>query len=165
MASNTSVISKPKISDLAEIKNILLQWTKEEDVAKYLKRIRDEIEGITQYKNQFWVIREQNRVVGIGGLADSLPRFKHFFKTQNPGEIKLLYVDNEARSKGVGKKLLNHLEERAKMAKYGELVARSNIRYKDTAYGFYEKMGYKNVGYLRGMDKKKVAAIFHKMLS
>ena len=56
-------------------------------------------------------------------------------------------------------------QERAKMAKYGELVARSNIRYKDTAYGFYEKMGYKNVGYLRGMDKKKVAAIFHKMLS
>ena len=50
-------IDKPKLTDLKEIKKILTQWTEKEEVIKYLQRIKNEIEGTTEFNMHFWVAR------------------------------------------------------------------------------------------------------------
>ncbi len=139
-------ITKPKIEDLDKIFAILLQWTDREEAEKYVNRIKNEINGIKEFNMSFWVIKKDDEVAGVGGLSDILPSIKSFSKTENPCELKILYLDNKFRGQGFGKILLNSLEKKAKENKYTELMIRSAERYKDTAYGFYEKMGYKNIG-------------------
>ncbi len=139
-------IIKPKIEDLDKIFEILSQWTEKEEALKYTERIKNEINGMTEFNMSFWAIKKDDEVVGVGGLSDILPAIKSFAKTENPGELKILYLDNKTRGQGIGRVLLNFLEEKAKENKYTELMIRSAERYKDTAYGFYEKMSYKNIG-------------------
>jgi len=139
-------ISKPKTEDLDKIFEILLQWTEKGEAEKYIKRIKNEINGTTEFNMSFWVIKKDDEIAGVGGLSDILPSIKNLSKTKNPGELKILYLDNKFRGQGFGKILLNFLEEKAKDNKYTELIIRSAERYKNTAYGFYEKMGYKNIG-------------------
>lgn len=139
-------IFKPKIEDLDKIFDILLQWADREETEKYVKRIENEINGITEFNMSFWIIKKDEEIVGIGGLSDILPVIKIFSKTNNPCELKILYLDNKFRGQGFGKILLNFLEEKAREIKYTELMIRSAEKYKNTAYGFYEKMGYKNIG-------------------
>jgi len=141
-------IVKPKIEDLEGIRKILEQWTENEEVEKYLGRIKDEINGITKFGMNFWVIKSNDLIVGVGGLADPLPVVIPLAQSGNPGEIKILYLDNEIRGKGFGKQMVEFLEKEARGQGYTELFIRSAERYKDTAYGFYEKVGYKKVGLL-----------------
>jgi GNAT superfamily N-acetyltransferase len=139
-------IIKPKIEDLDKIFEILLQWTEKEEAEKYVKRIKNEINGTTEFNMSFWVIKKDEEVIGVSCLSDILPSIKSFAKTENPCELKILYLDNKFRGQGFGKILINFLEEKVKENKYTELMVRSAKKYKDTAYGFYEKMGYKNLG-------------------
>jgi len=135
-------IEKPKAEDLETIGRILIQWTELEEVEKYLHRINSEINGQTEYFMNFWVAKEKDLVIGVGGLARPLPVILSMAKSKNPGEIKILYIDNNYRGKGVGKEVINFLENEAKNQNYKELFIRSAKRYQNTAYGFYEKMGY-----------------------
>jgi len=139
-------IIKPNNQDLNRISEILFQWTEKEEAEKYTQRIKNEINGMTEFNMSFWVIKKDDEVIGIGGLSDILPSIKSFSKTDNPGELKILYLDNKFRGKGFGKTLINFLEEKAKENKYTELMIRSAEKYRDTAYDFYEKMGYKSIG-------------------
>ncbi len=139
-------IIKPKIEDLDKIFEILIQWTEKDEALKYGERIKNEINGTTEFNMSFWVIKKDEEVIGIGGLSDILPKVKSFSKTENPGELKILYLDNKSRGQGFGKIFLNFLEEKARESKYTELMIRSAERYKDIAYGFYSKMGYNKLG-------------------
>jgi len=139
-------IAKPTIKDINSIRSILSQWTDIKEVEKYIKRIRNEVKGSTEFGMHFWIIRDVDCVVGIGGLSDILPSIKHFAVTDNPGEIKIMYLDNKFRNQGFGKVLINFLEDKARKMKYTELLIRSAKKYKKTAYSFYRKMGYKDLG-------------------
>lgn len=139
-------IIKPKIEDLDRIFDILFQWTEKEEAEKYVKRIKNEINGTTEFNMSFWIIKKDEEIAGTGALSDILPSIKSFSKTENPCELKILYLDDKFRGLGLGKIFLNFLEEKAKKNENTELMIRSAEKYKDTAYGFYEKMGYKNVG-------------------
>ena len=153
------VILKPKIEDLDKIRKILEQWTELEEVEKYLSRINSEINGYTEYSMNFWVIIENGVVAGVGGLAKPLPIVLPLAKSENPGEIKILYIDNSYQGKGIGKQLVNFLENEARNQGYTELFVRSAERYKDTGHGFYEKMGYKSLG-----ETENNMSIFNKIL-
>lgn len=139
------LIEKPKTEDLKMIRYILEQWTEPEEVEKYLFRIESEINGQTEYSMNFWVIKDQGLVIGVGGLTKPLPLILTLTKTTNPGEIKILYIDNNHRGKGIGRQMVNYLEQEARNQGYTELFIRSAERYKDTAYGFYKKMGYEQI--------------------
>ncbi len=139
------LIEKPKTEDLKMIRCVLEQWTEQEEVEKYLLRIESEINGITEYSMNFWVIKDGKSVVGISGLAKPLPLVLPLAKTDNPGEIKILYIDNNHRHQGAGSQMVNYLEQEAKNEGYKELFIRSAERYKDTAYDFYENMGYEQI--------------------
>lgn len=139
-------IVKPDFEDCDHIFSILLQWTEKAEAEKYIKRIKNEILGSTEFNMLFWVIKKDDDVVGVGGISDMLPTIKCFSKTDKPGELKILYLDSQFRGQGLGKIFLNFLEEKAKENKYTELMIRSAERYKNTAHEFYEKTGYKSVG-------------------
>lgn len=139
-------IIKPKIEDLERIKEILTEWTDLEEVSKYTTRIVNEINGNTEFGMSFWIIKKDGEIIGVGGLSDILPSIKSFSKTDNPGELKILYLDNKFRRQGFGGTLSKFLEEKARESDYTELLVRSAEIYKDTAYGFYLKMGYKMIG-------------------
>lgn len=139
-------IAKPTIEDCERILCILLQWTEKEEAEKYVKRIINEINGNTEFGMSFWVIKKNDEVVGVGGISGILPSVKKFSKSDNPGELKILYLDNLFRGQGLGGIFINFLEEKAKENNYTELIIRSAEIYKDTAYEFYKKMGFKSVG-------------------
>lgn len=139
-------IIKPKIEYLDRVREILIEWTDREEADKYVKRIQNEIIGKTEFGMSFWLIKNKNIVVGVGGLSDIMPSLKSLAQTKNPGELKILYLDNQYRGKGLGKIFLDFLEKEAKGDNKTELIIRSAERYKDTAYPFYLKMGYKKVG-------------------
>ena len=97
-----------------------------------MERISREINGQTEFNMQFWVAKENHTVLGIIGLADPIPKVLPLAKTQKPGELKILYVDNE-------RILVQFIEPEAAKQGYQELLIRSTERYKDTAYVFYKK--------------------------
>ncbi len=152
-------IEKPKIEDLKMIRCILEQWTDLEEAEKYLSRIESEINGATEYSMNFFVARGEETVIGVGGLAKPLPIILPLAKTINPGEIKILYIDGNHRGKGLGKEMINYLEQEARNQGYKELFVRSAERYKDTAYGFYRNMGYEE---MRKLENNM--SVFHKII-
>ncbi|MFZ4631804.1 MAG: GNAT family N-acetyltransferase [Patescibacteria group bacterium] len=140
------LIEKPKIEDLKAIAQILEQWTEKEEVEKYLSRIESEINGYTEYSMNFWVVKDGKFVIGVGGLAEPLPKILSLSKSKKPGEIKILYINSIHQSKGAGRQMVEFLEQEARNQGYTELFIRSAERYKDTAYGFYKNMGYEAIG-------------------
>ena len=158
------VIKKPKEEDLDKIVAILSQWTKKAEVDKYLRRISNEIDGKTEFNQQFWVAKQNNQVLGVGGLADPLPKVLPLSKTKSPGEIKILYIDQRSQGQGVGRKLVTFLEEEAQNQGYTELLVRSAQKYKDTGWGFYEKIGYEKCGTVSGGEETELMQVFRKVL-
>ena len=140
------ILQKPKLEDLPIIKTILEQWTYDEEVTNYLHRVENEINGIVEYNTYYWVIKYQNKTVGITGIADPLPKVKPFITGINPVEMKIMYLSNKSRGLGLGKTALAEIEVMVKALGHDEVIIRSGPMYRDTAWGFYEKMGYKNVG-------------------
>jgi len=158
------IINKPAVGDLETIKDILLQWTDEEETDKYIVRIGNEIAGKSEYNLQFWVVREGDKAIGIIGLSDPLSKVLAFAHTAKPGAMKMLYVDDEYRGKGIGKALVIFLEKEAKKQSYTELLIKSAERYKETAWGFYEKMGYHKVGEISSANEMRKMQVFQKEL-
>jgi len=62
----------------------------------------------------FWVVNDEDVAIGVVGLSDPLPKTLPFAKTNKPVEIKILYVDGNYQGKGVGRHLINFIEEEAK---------------------------------------------------
>ena len=82
--------------------------------------------------NDFFVAEEDGVVVGFGELGRAA------------GEIQGLYVSPEVAGRGVGRKLLCTLEERARAYGLESLHLTSSLN----AVPFYERAGFKAVGEL-----------------
>jgi GNAT superfamily N-acetyltransferase len=158
------MITKPRPNDLPVIEKILSQWTETKEKVKYVNRIEQAIGGKTEYGMRFWVAREGNLCVGVAGLSDPLPKVLSLAKTDKPGEIKILYVDKDSQGKGAGRALIEYLEKSARESGYKELLVRSAERYRETAYGFYEKVGYEKAGKVPGGEEGKEMQVFGKVL-
>jgi len=117
-----------------------------------------------EFNTHFWVARDKE-VLGIIGLSDPSPDILKFSKTGKAGQLKILYVDNKERGKGIGKLLTNFIEKEALLNGYKELLVKSSEIYKDTAWGFYEKMDYKQIGLISNKDINKKSMIFRKLLA
>ena len=156
-------VAKPTRSDISAIEKILSFWTEQKEADKYIKRIENEIDGKTKFNLQFWTAKEKNKPLGIIGLCNPLPTVIPFAKTKKPGEIKILSVDNQSRKKGIGKKLVQFTEDEAQKQGCKELLVRSSRKYKNTAYGFYKKMGYSDLGVIKNTSGKPMQ-LFEKLL-
>lgn len=156
-------IHYPVIADLFAIENILTQWVEAEEAEKYVGRIKSYISGQTEYNMAFWVIKQNDHVIGVGGLADPLPSIVSYAETSNPGELKILYLDNNLRGKGLGRKFLTFLEDEAVKRNYNELLVRSGEQYRETAFEFYKKMGYIDLGQMQNSFGKPME-LFKKII-
>jgi putative acetyltransferase len=81
-------------------------------------------------RNEFFVAVEDGAVIGFGELD------------QAGGEIQGLYVSPDVASRGVGRKLLWTLEERARVFGLKSLHLTSSLN----AVSFYERAGYRSLG-------------------
>ena len=158
-------VDKPTVEDLPAIGRILRLWTEESEVEKYLERVRNEISGKRRFNLQFWVVRKEKTVIGVIGLADPVPKALPLAKTKKPVEMKLLYVAGDYQAKGVGRRLVDFVEAEAKKQGYTELMVRSAQRYRETAWGFYDKLGYARVGQAPGGTELKMMQVFSKKLN
>ena len=157
-------IEKPSIKDMSSIGKILSEWTEKEEMEKYSRRILREIKGKTEFNMHFWLARQDKIVIGVSGLSDPLPKIVSFAQTCFPCELKILYIDNKWRGKGIGRILINFIEKEVIRRGYTELLVRSAERYKNTAWGFYLKTDFKLCGIVNSRDKSKMMKVFRKSL-
>ncbi len=153
----------PVISDLPEILRILSQWVDEAEAQKYIVRIKDCIEGRSEYGMRFYAMKDGDAVIGVGGLADPLPLVIPYAKTAKPAELKILYLDNNIRGKGYGKSFLEFLEKKALSDGRTELLVRSAEQFRETAFGFYLHCGYEDLGSIVN-DAGRPMELFRKIL-
>ncbi|MBI4057915.1 GNAT family N-acetyltransferase [Candidatus Microgenomates bacterium] len=144
-----------RLDDLDSLRPILSTWIKDRDTGETLP---DEVEedlqimgDSAQGKNdrQYFVAEDVNgKMIGVIGFKNPDPRMLDYCKTSNPAELVNAYVRVDQRAgKGVGRALITKLEEEARKKGFTEIVLNSGPRYKDTGWGFYDKLpGYQRVG-------------------
>jgi putative acetyltransferase len=100
-----------------------------EVIEMWAGRLRPEkyAEAIDRY--EFFVAEEDGAVVGFGELG------------QETGEVQGLYVSSDVAGRGVGRKLLSTLEERARAHGLKSLRLTSSLN----AVSFYERAGFEAV--------------------
>lgn len=102
----------------------------QEVVQIWAGRLRPEKYGEAIDGNEFFVAEEDGVVVGFGELGPAA------------GEIQGLYVSPDVAGRGVGRKLLRTLEERARACGLESLRLTASLN----AVSFYERAGFEAVG-------------------
>lgn len=70
------------------------------------------------------------------------------------GLMENMYVERAYRNRGIGRELMEHIIREAKKRKCYKLIGTSKAANTD-AHRFYERFGFKNIGYEFRMDLKK----------
>lgn len=83
----------------------------------------------------FVVVLEADRIVGCGGVQ------RHDDET---GEIKRMWVHSDMRGRGLGRRLLSHLEETTRELGYAAVVLDTNAVLAQ-AISLYESAGYEAI--------------------
>lgn len=87
-------------------------------------------------KRRYCIMTDENgSVVGGVGIAE----FEHF---EDCAELQKLYLCDEVKGRGLGKKLLQTAEETARMLGYAQLYLETHTNLK-AAIGLYENSGYR----------------------
>lgn len=129
-------IRKFKKEDATKVSNLIRKCLKEVNSKDYSKNI---INFMCSYftsgkveenaKNRdVYVIIEKNKLLGTGALKDNI--------------ILSVFIHPKAHRKGIGTKLMNYIEKKARDRKYEFVKVPASI----TAVGFYKKRGYKKIG-------------------
>jgi ribosomal protein S18 acetylase RimI-like enzyme len=140
--------------DLAEIKPILETWIKDkitgsplpDEVAETLKNMQESLSGNND--RVYLVAEEDSAIVGVIGFKNPDRIMIAFAQTSNPAELINAYVRVDERGgRGVGRALVDFLEEEAIRQGFTEIILNSGPRFKDTGWGFYDKLpNYNRVG-------------------
>jgi putative acetyltransferase len=102
----------------------------------------------------FLVIRDAGRAVACGGVA-------RFDETR--GELKRMYVVPELRGRGLGRRLLDALEDEARSLGYRGLVLETGDR-QPAALGLYASSGYERIPCYPPYDSRALSLCFEKRL-
>jgi GNAT superfamily N-acetyltransferase len=157
-------IRKPKAEDLPSIYNILTRWNKIPYADTVFALIRSELTQKQEFNRQYFVLVDTDIILGIGGIADLASEMKTYSTKEKAGSVKTLFLNNESRGKGYGKKLLQYLEIKLKEQGNDEIILRSSKDFEPTAWDFYLKMGYRRIGTMPGHDDESEMAVFQKLI-
>jgi len=80
------------------------------------------------------IIDGQSNVLAVGRLEKV---------TEQQGQVRFMAVDDKAQGQGLGQQIINELEQQASQLGMTEIC----LNARDTALGFYQKLGYENQGY------------------
>jgi ribosomal protein S18 acetylase RimI-like enzyme len=146
-------ISPITSEDLPSVSNILSQsFSDTEDVQYMINLIKDSLSDTPQYPGEFYVVAKDDKgtVVGLLGYRNASTKLKQFSTGNKSIEIYSLFVDINARQKGIGRSLVKFLENYAVENGYDEIVVKSADKFKETGWIFYEKMGFIIAGTIEG---------------
>lgn len=144
-----------RVEDLGKLRPILATWVKDretgeslpDEVEKDLLVMKNSVEG---KNDRTYLVAEtkEGEVIGVIGFKTPDSRMVPFTKTSRPAELVNAYVSSEHRKgSGVGRALVAKLEEEATKKGHTEIVLNSGPRYKETGWGFYDRLeGYQRVG-------------------
>ena len=102
----------------------------------------------------FLVVRDGGRAVACGGIC-------RFDETR--AEVKRMYVVPEARGRGLGRRVLVELEERALLLGYTGVVLETGDRQPE-ALGLYVSAGYERIPCYPPYDSRALSLCFEKRL-
>lgn len=144
-----------QLADLDQIKPILETWVKKDngdpipaEVEQDLDILRASLEPDSN--RHFFVAEADGQVVGVIGMQPLDPKMQALpFLTAPPNPIELInaYVARDMRGgRGVGRALVSQVEAHAKALGHSHVVLNSGPRYRNTGWGFYDKIGYERIG-------------------
>ncbi len=165
MNNENILIRDAAVQDVPSIKVILQEWFQDEELEAYIKTVEygiQEVGDAKKFDYHYYVACFEKKVIGVGGIRKPHPKLKQFTHTENPAGFSMLYVTKDHRGgKGVGSKLFQHMVQEVKNRGYTELVVRSSILFKESAWGFYDKMpGLERVGQLTPPESKRISQIW-----
>jgi len=82
---------------------------------KYFKEIRDFKKIIKEKNDLFFVVKENNKIVGFGGI--------HIFHWNNTARIIDIFIHPKHRRKGLGNKILSRIKKEAKNSGVRTIIA------------------------------------------
>ena len=99
---------------------------------------------------------ESGRVLGGAGLAEfsGLPRC---------AELQKLYLSDGAKGRGLGRRLMQAVEDRARALGYEQLYLETHTNL-HTAIGLYEKLGFRRIDRLPGSPHSTMDRFYLKAL-
>jgi ribosomal protein S18 acetylase RimI-like enzyme len=106
------------------------------------KNYIDEMKEIEEKNGKMFLYIENNQVLGlIVGIIDNEERNEYHFKAPKRGRITELIVTKKVRSKGIGNKLITHMENYLK-EQGCKAILLVVFAYNDIARSFYDKHKY-----------------------
>lgn len=166
--------------DLEKLKEILARWIRHdteakagggepriEDIQKLIENVEASLENTSNRK--YFFAKVDGQIAGMVGLQTPDEKTKQTYAetagTDNPIELVNMYVSEEVAGTGVGRMLVTMAELYAKSQGYTEVILNSGPRFRETAWGFYEKIGYERVGQLDNYYGEGIhAPVFRKEL-
>jgi (aminoalkyl)phosphonate N-acetyltransferase len=92
--------------------------------------------------NYVFVIEEEKKIIAFATFS-----IRYVIRYPRPiAELDELFVLSDYRHQGLGKQLIEKVEDLAKEKNCHRVYIESQYRFKG-AHAFYEKLGYKNYGY------------------
>ncbi len=125
--------------------NILTDKYREKYFAKTMQEVK-------KYHGKIFLAKDSNKIVGlIAGVINNEEEKTLDFQSPKRGRVTELVVTREARRKGIGKKLLAHMEEYFQSIGC-KAVLLGVFGYNEHAKDFYHSSGYKD-RYIEVMKK------------
>ena len=134
--------------DIENLLPVVREWVKdrdtgivsEEEVSSIKERISNSLTG-DGYK--YFVVRDDNGIaIGCAGVREPDDIMKEYKSSpvKKSTELVNVFLSNKYRGMDLGKKLLEYTFQKAKEKGYEEILWNSGPRYKDSAWGFYNKL-------------------------
>lgn len=101
-------------------------------IREYVANYIDKFTTLRPPKGIIYILETEGKVIGMGALSPLDERV---------GEIKRMYIRQEYRGKGIGKRLLTKLMKKAKMFGYSSLRLESQD-FMTVAHQLYQSMGF-----------------------
>lgn len=134
--------------DKEQILSLLKEWVKDKNEIE--ERIDEIIKNISSY-----LVAEDSRVaIGLIGYQPACKQVTDFVTDNIPtAEIISLYVNKKHQKQGIGKALIEAIEKETQRKGYKDIIIWSGPRYKETGWGFYNKLkDYKKVGFVNSIE-------------
>lgn len=134
--------------DIEPVRSILADWVKDPETGAVLTEEIDEIiqelsKSLTgESPSQFMVAESlDGGVLGMARISPVSEQVGQFAQTEKPVELFNLYVAaGQNKGKGVGSALFEAVQDSARKQGYTEVMLNSGPRYKESGWGFYEKV-------------------------
>jgi GNAT superfamily N-acetyltransferase len=136
-------IEKATIEDLPEILKLYATEDIDNGIVLSMKEAEVIFRKIKTYPNyKIYVAKYNDIIAGTFALA-IMDNLAHLGKSS--GLVEDVVVAPEMRSKGIGKKMMEHAMEICKQNNCYKLCLSSNLK-RERAHSFYEKLGFKKHG-------------------